>query len=41
MIAQPNRSLRIGDHHRAIGRFVGPEFVWQWIGTHADYDKRF
>ncbi|MBI3884459.1 MAG: hypothetical protein HY302_01830 [Opitutae bacterium] len=32
---QPNRSVRVGDHYRAIGRFVGQEFIWQWFGTHA------
>jgi len=40
-IGQPNWSVRIGDHNRAIGRFIGNEFVWEWIGTHSDYDKRF
>ena len=40
-IGQPNWSARVGDHYRAIGRFIGSEFVWEWIGPHADYDKRF
>lgn len=40
-IGQPNWSARVGTHHRAIGKFVGSEFVWEWIGSHADYDKRF
>jgi len=40
-IGQPNWSVRVGDHYRAIGRFIGQEFVWEWIGSHADYDKRF
>jgi len=39
-IGKPNWSVRVGDHYRAIGQFVGEEFVWEWIGTHADYDKR-
>ncbi len=40
-IGKPNWSVRVGDHHRAIGRFFGSEFLWEWIGSHADYDKRF
>jgi hypothetical protein len=40
-IGQPNWSVRVGDHYRAIGRFSGQEFIWEWIGSHADYDKRF
>jgi hypothetical protein len=32
-------SVRVGIHHRAIGRFVGDTLVWDWIGTHADYDR--
>lgn len=40
-IVQPNWSVRVGDHYRAIGRFSGQEFIWEWIGSHADYDKRF
>lgn len=40
-IGKPNWAVRIGLHHRAIGRFVDAEFVWEWIGSHADYDRRF
>ena len=40
-IGQPNWSARVGDRYRAIGKFVANEFVWEWIGSHADYDKRF
>lgn len=40
-IGKPNWSVRVGDHYRAMGRFIADEFVWEWIGTHADYDKRF
>ncbi len=32
-------SVRIGLHYRAVGRFEGDLFVWDWIGTHADYDR--
>ncbi len=40
-IGRPNWPVRVGLHHRAIGRFIGDTFVWEWIGSHADYDKRF
>lgn len=40
-IGKPNWSVRIGDDYRAIGRFLGDQFLWEWIGSHADYDKRF
>ena len=39
-IGQPNWSARVGNQYRAIGRFIANEFVWEWIGSHADYDKR-
>jgi len=32
-------SIRIGDHHRAIGRRMGEVIEWVWIGTHEDYNK--
>ena len=32
-------SIRIGIHFRALGRFEADGFVWDWIGTHADYDR--
>jgi hypothetical protein len=33
-------SVRIGDHHRAIGQSVGRDTVeWVWIGSHEDYNK--
>jgi hypothetical protein len=31
-------SVRVGIHHRALGRFEGDLLVWIWIGTHADYE---
>jgi hypothetical protein len=40
-IGEPNWSARVGQQYRAIGRFFGDEFVWEWIGSHADYDRRF
>ena len=32
-------SIRIGDHHRAIGRLMGDAVEWVWIGSHEDYNK--
>jgi hypothetical protein len=33
-------SVRIGIHYRAIGNFEpNGDFLWLWIGTHAEYDK--
>jgi hypothetical protein len=40
-IGKPNWSARVGDHYRAVGKFSGSVFVWEWIGTHEDYNKRF
>jgi hypothetical protein len=28
-------SVRVGIHHRALGRFQSDRLVWMWIGTHA------
>jgi hypothetical protein len=32
-------SVRVGIHHRAIGKFFDDTMVWDWIGSHGDYDK--
>jgi hypothetical protein len=32
-------SIRIGDHHRALGHKVGDNLEWVWIGSHEDYNK--
>ena len=33
-------SARVGVHYRATRVKVAEDrFVWEWIGTHADYDK--
>ena len=40
-IGKPNWSVRIGDHYRAVGKFAGNAFVWEWIGTHEEYNKKF
>ena len=33
-------SVRLGTNHRAVGRFLRDDFVWDWIGDHQDYEKR-
>jgi hypothetical protein len=33
-------SVRIGTDYRAVGVFVGDFFVWDWIGSHQDYDQK-
>jgi Txe/YoeB family toxin of Txe-Axe toxin-antitoxin module len=32
-------SVRIGSHHRAVGRWKDDVILWFFIGSHADYDK--
>lgn len=32
-------SIRIGDHHRAIGQSIGNTVEWVWIGSHEDYNN--
>jgi hypothetical protein len=31
-------SVRVGQHHRALGTDLDGGVLWFWIGTHADYD---
>ena len=38
---KPNWSARVSDRYRAVGKFSGSVFLWEWIGTHEDYNKRF
>lgn len=33
-------SARIGDHYRVIGKLTGDTIVWDWIGTHEDYNHK-
>jgi hypothetical protein len=33
------RSVRVGIHYRAVGHFVKDGFLWEWIGTHGEYDR--
>lgn len=36
-----NWSVRVGINYRALGKFSNDGmFLWEWIGTHADYDKK-
>ena len=35
----PLWSVRIGSHYRAVGVLEDDEIVWQWIGSHAEYDR--
>jgi hypothetical protein len=32
-------SARVGLHYRALAVQEGPDLVWFWIGTHAEYDQ--
>jgi hypothetical protein len=32
-------SARVGLNHRALAVKDGSDFVWVWIGTHAEYDR--
>ena len=38
---EPDWSVRVGAHHRAVGARHGDEIVWHWIGTHEAYNKLF
>ena len=40
-IGRQNWSARVGDHYRAVGKFSAELFIWEWIGTHEEYNKRF
>ena len=31
-------SIRVGLRHRALAAEANGDFVWFWIGSHADYD---
>jgi hypothetical protein len=32
-------SIRIGDHHRALGQLINDTVEWVWIGSHEEYNK--
>jgi hypothetical protein len=40
-ICKLNWSARVGDHYRAVGKFTGGVFLWEWIGSHEAYNKHF
>jgi hypothetical protein len=40
-IGSPNWSVRVGQNYRAVGKFSGELFLWEWIGTHEEYNKRY
>jgi hypothetical protein len=33
-------SVRIGLRYRALASEVDGDYLWFWIGSHADYDRR-
>ncbi len=36
-LEQPLFSVRVGEHHRALGLLEGDTITWFWIGGHDDY----
>ena len=32
-------SVRLGDHHRAVGLLRNDLVIWVWIGTHQEFDS--
>jgi hypothetical protein len=40
-IGKMDWSARVGIHYRAVGKFSGNIFLWEWIGSHEEYNKRF
>jgi len=32
-------SVRAGLHYRAVGKFRDGIMVWDWIGSHGEYDR--
>jgi hypothetical protein len=40
-VRHENWSVRISLNYRALGKISEDGvFLWEWIGTHAEYDKR-
>lgn len=33
-------SVRVGPHHRALAVEDGENFVWVWVGSHDEYERR-
>jgi len=40
-IGKSDWSVRVGGHYRAVGKFSGETFLWEWICSHEEYNKRF
>jgi len=40
-VSPPNWSVRVSINCRAVGQFTTSHFLWMWIGTHAEYDRKF
>jgi len=40
-IGKSDWSVRVGSHYRAVGKFSGEISLWEWIGSHEEYNKRF
>ena len=40
-IGKSDWSVRVGGHYRAVGKFSGETFLWEWIGSHEEYNKQF
>jgi hypothetical protein len=40
-IGKSDWSVRVGGHYRAVGKFAEKTFLWEWIGSHEEYNKRF
>ena len=38
-IGREKWSVRVGIHYRAVGKFEGSIFVWDWIGSHDEYSR--
>ena len=38
---EPIYSVRIGLHYRAVGTKIGDTILWDFIGSHAEYDQLF
>ena len=34
-------SVRVTQDYRAVARRHGDDWLWVWIGTHQDFDRRF
>ena len=40
-IGKSGWSVRVSGRYRAVGKFSGNTFLWEWIGSHEEYNKRF